>query len=259
MSKMKRILVGANEEDLLSTVEVILKHWGYRVTVSSKPEQLQDLLGKLSFDLIIFDSRLLSNSNISLPNHLPDKTTEGLPLVLLKRDDDNIHCDAEHFTLRVPVDVFALFSLIQRHLEKQPRQNLRLTVNLPGMFSTGETSSLAEVLSLSSKGLFIKTGAKMEKGDAVRITVPLMGMKRELEIDGLILYRVEPFAGNNYSQGYGIEFTSLDNESEKVLKSYIETTFFGEIAGKSWKNTEMSWEQLTALPKELGLCMIQTT
>lgn len=256
---MKRILVGASEEDLLSTIEVILKHWGYRVTVSSQPEQLQNLLTEVPFDLLIFGAKFLSHSDISLRTLLEEKTSNNLPLILLKREDSDFTLDIPHFLLSVPVDVFSLFAIIQRNLENRPRQNLRLTVKLPGLFSTGESYSLAEVLSLSSRGLFIKTGAKMEEGSSVRVAIPLMGMKQELEIDGCVLYQVEPIAENNYSQGYGIEFKSIDDETEKLLKRYIETTFFGEIAGKSWGNIEMSWEQLTNLPKELGLFLIQTT
>jgi hypothetical protein len=230
---MKRLLIGDNCEDLLSTLEVILRHWGYRVLVSSRPAQLVELLRETSPDLLVMGARLLREPDNSLTRAVSRHVSEGKgPLIVLQEEPDAVPIAVPHETLGVPPDIFSLFSLIQKHLEKHPRRNLRLDIHLPGMLCTGESCHLAEVLSLSTNGLFVKTGFRPAKDAPLRVVIPLMGMKQELELDGRILYRIEPGPGNNYFQGIGIEFAEPGKESLLALQAFLEHRFIGDLAAR---------------------------
>jgi hypothetical protein len=230
---MKRLLIGDSREELLSTLEVILRHWGYRVLVSSRPAQLEDLLRETSPNLLVMGARLLMEQESSLARAVNHHVRQaGCPLIVLQEEQVTVHPAVPHETLGVPPDPFSLFSLIQKHLEKHPRRNMRLAIQLPGMLCTGEVCHLAEVLSLSSNGLFVKAGFRPAEGELLRVFFPLLGMKQELELDCRILYRVEPGPGNNYFQGFGLEFTGLAEEARQALQAFLEHRFIGDLAAR---------------------------
>ncbi len=230
---MKRLLIGDNREPLLASLETILKHWGYRVTASSRPQQLVAFLKEISPDLLIMGTPLLSAPDPGLREAVARKiATAPCPLIILGDPGSAVPKALSCEILDVPLDIFALFEMIQKYLEKYPRKNLRLTVKLPGMYSRGESSLLAEVLSLSSKGLFIRTGNHLERGDQLNVVIPLLGMKKELEITGKVLYRTDPAPENNYLQGVGLEFSELSEETRETLTAFIEQHLLGELANR---------------------------
>lgn len=251
---MKRLLVGDHREELVSTLETILRHWGYRVVASTGAKQLCDLLREMDPDLIIMGSRLLVGEGPALRDAVQEKVCGGdLPFILLGDGDQHEVLDLPHETLDIPLDVFSLFALIQRHIERHPRKNLRLAVKLPGMFCSGETCTLAEVLTLSTEGLFIRTGARLAEEDEVRVFFPLMGMKRELELDGRVLYRVEPGPENKYMQGVGIEFADLTGTNDSLLRSFIERCFLGELSTRRGGGEDLAKDQLRNISPEITL------
>lgn len=256
---MKRLLVGDLREELLSTLEVILKHWGYRVVLSSRPEQLSEFLQETSPDLLIMGSRLLADQDSPLFQAVASKVAnEARPLIVLRDREIEDSLTAPHDVLDVPVDIFALFTLIQKYIEQHPRKNLRLTVKLPGMFCAGDNCQFAEVLSISTQGLFIKTGVRLGLGDRLNVIFPLMGMKRELELETRVLYRIEPGPENNYLQGAGIEFIPTNEETEKDLKRFIEYCFLGELSASQRGAEGLDPEHLQNITPELTLRLIKS-
>lgn len=227
---MKRILLGDRRRKLVDTAELILRHWGYRVLASSNPDKLSRFLEDLPIDLMVLGNNLLGDQNSLLFTRAATRTDkEQVPLLLLSDDKPIGESAPPHQVLPVPLDIFRLFTLIQGHLESTPRRNLRLKIRLPGMFLNGPNQCIAEVLSLSEHGLFIKTGYRVDKLDRFSVIFPLLGMKTEVEIGGRVLYRVQPGPENNYLQGVGIEFTNLTQDTLGIIKEFIESRVLGEL------------------------------
>jgi Tfp pilus assembly protein PilZ/CheY-like chemotaxis protein len=228
---MKRLLLADHREELLATLEVILRHWGYRVVASSRPENLDELLRETAPDLLIVGARMAADPRLA--GALAREVTQRQrPLIILKSPDVPATPPLPHESLGVPVDLFALFRLMQQHLEKHPRRHLRLAVRLPGLLCAGESCHLAEILSLSSEGLFLRTCFRLGDDTRLKVVLPLLGMKQEVELDGRVLYRVEPTAENNYLQGVGIEFTDLSDEARRQLRSFLKHRFLGDLADR---------------------------
>lgn len=228
---MKRLLLADHREELLGTLEVILRHWGYRVVACSRLSSVEDLLRETEPDLLILGTRLAADPRLA--RALEVAVRERMrPLILLAEADVTTPADLPHELLDVPVDLFALFRLIQPHLEKFPRRHLRLAMRLPGLLCAGESCHLAEILSLSSEGLFLRTCFRFEDENRLRVVLPLFGMKQELELEGRVLYRVEPTAGNHYLQGIGIEFTGLTDETRRQLRAFLESRFLGDLSDR---------------------------
>jgi Tfp pilus assembly protein PilZ len=240
---MKRLLIGEQREDLLATLEIILKHWGYRVLASSRVDEITDLLRESQPDFVVIGCDLLSGTDSKLRQQLQAQSGRSKhPLIALGSDTP---CTSElpHIVLNVPVDIFELFEVVQKHLEKHPRRNLRMAVKLPGMVCRNEGSELAEVLSISSQGLFIKTTFKVKLEDTFQVIFPLTGMNQELELEGRVVYRMEPGPENNYRQGVGIEFSSLSSDHKAKLEHFLEQRLLDELT-EGQRGKELNTNQL---------------
>lgn len=242
---MKRLLVGDSREKLLETIELIVKHWGYRLVASTRPEPLVEMLEAAPTDLMILGPSLLRDSDSPLTSLVQKKIVEDrCPVIILGELGVADPLQEPHDYIEAPIDIFDLFALVQKHLEKFPRKNLRLAVRLPGLIRSGVASHLAEVLSLSREGLFIKSGFLLEKGAEVTIDLPLLGMKKELRLLGKVLYRVHPGPENNYLQGLGIGFEPSENPDQRTLEAFIERRFLGELAGRQGGPPPLDPEQI---------------
>ncbi len=246
---MKVLLVGHHQDSLLSSLEVILKNWGYRVMASTHEEQLCSLLRETSPHLLLLESTFLDPPSSPLREAVTEKVLSSqLPLFLIDTNQAPSASPLPHERISLPVDLFNLFELIQKHMEKIPRKHLRVEVKLPGMICPKEKSCyLGEVLSLSTGGMFIKTGCRMEKDTTLQVIIPLMGMQTELEIEGKVIYRADPTAENNYRQGAGIVFSNLDPKTSRTLEDYLEACLFSRLKTDSGEtetgNDQIRWSR----------------
>jgi Tfp pilus assembly protein PilZ len=254
---MKCILLGDRREKLLSTAEIILKHWGYRVIASANVEQIGHFLVDAPPDLVILGQGLLEKAGAAWQEPLARQVTQGpLPLAILADPEAARLVQLPHDELAFPLDIFQLFELIQRHLETTPRRNLRLRVQLPGMFYKDVESAqltMAEVLSLSVHGLFIKTGCRVDSLDRLTVVIPLFGMRTEVEIEGKVLYRVNPGPENNYMQGVGIQFLDVPADTLLVIKDFLENRLLGEVSDTHDGPRDLDTSQLHMHGRDLSL------
>jgi CheY-like chemotaxis protein/Tfp pilus assembly protein PilZ len=222
--QMKSLLLVDDRLDLLATLEPILKHWGYRVLTVTNAVEAQAFLAASTPALLLVGSNLLNSPELRLTGQEP-------ALVALAHPDSPPDPTPPAMTLPMPVDIFRLFSIIQTRVEDHPRQNLRLQLRLPGMYCfKGQEFVLADVLSLSMQGLFFRSPLRLAAGDRVSAVFPLLGHGRELEVNGHVLYAIEPTPANNYAQGFGMAFDSLTPEQTSALESFIAEKFLGEVS-----------------------------
>lgn len=253
---MKRILLGDPREGLATTLEAILKHWGYRVVACTKASTLTQLLREISPNLLLVGHDLLATGGSELLEQMTACTNTGrCPLIMIEGQNKGT-ISLPHEILELPLDLFTLFSLVQPHLEKYPRRNLRLSIKLPGLLCRGESCLLAEVLSLSSHGLFVKSPLMAEVGEKLHVVLPLMGMKQEIEIDGEVLYSIRPGTENNYLQGFGLGFATTDPEKLNALQSFIEAKVLGEVSDRHVDLESLAQEHLQTRNDSVTLRLI---
>lgn len=243
---MKSILLADNRADLLATLEPILKHWGYRVLSTRNADQVSTFLKESEPCLLIAGEDVLASLDRAIDAKIRKKLTSGdVPVISLKAESTESSKLPPTATLEVPVELFELFSFIQRQVEKHPRQNLRLRLRLPGMYSIEEDEYiLADVLTLSMRGLFFRAGTKVKKGDRVNVVFPLFGQGKEIEVQSTVLYSIRPDADNNYFQGFGVGFDELSEKEEQQLQHYIKEHFLKEVSSSCDGVADFNKEQL---------------
>jgi len=243
---MKNIIIADNRANLLAVLEPILKHWGYRVLSTSSAEEIGTYLQESDPCLLIIGEELLADPKLSIKAAAKQKIdAKEIPVVALNQEGAGKALINPCETLSAPVDLFELFSFIQRQVEKHPRQNLRLRLRLPGMYSIeDETFVLADVLSLSTKGLFFKAATKVSKGDRVNVVFPLLGHCKEIEVQSTVLYTVLPDVSNNFSQGFGVGFDDIPGEHREQLQHFIKEHFLKEVSSSNDGVSEFASGQL---------------
>lgn len=220
---MKCLLLADDRFDLLSMLEPILKHWGYRVVTATNVEQANTFLRESAPDLLLIGSPLLADPALELPTPTPPQLVFAHPAAANSAG-----------TLAVPVDIFELFSQVQTQIESPPRKNLRLQLRLPGMYRQGKGQYVvAELLSLSMCGLFFRSPLRVTVGSKLNAVFPLLGQGKELEVTGTVLYTVDPGPYNNYTQGFGLGFVELTAQQFEHLQRYIKESFLNQVASSS--------------------------
>jgi CheY-like chemotaxis protein len=231
---MKSILVADKRTELLATLEPILKHWGYRVLSTRSAEQVATFLQESKPCMLIIGEEILADPQLAPGKKVLASVENGdLPCVALRQDGVEGAQITPDETIDVPLELFGLFSFIQRKVEKHPRQNLRLQVRLPGMYRIEEEDYiLADVLSLSMNGLFFKTAVRLNKCDRLTVVFPLFGQCTEIEVKSTVLYSIEPGAGNNYFQGFGVGFDEIPTVHREQLQKFIKDRFLKEVSSR---------------------------
>lgn len=120
------------------------------------------------------------------------------------------------------LDVIELHQLMITRLRNFPRRHLRMSVKLPGLFYQGERCFFGEIVSLGTGGAFIRAGmAQVADGETLSLHIPLLGVKKELEVEGEVVYQIHPSPENNYLKGIGVAFTPTDELRFELLQDYI--------------------------------------
>ncbi len=229
---MKRVVVASCQQNLLSNLDLILKHWGYRFLGTPHHDDVCGLLEATEPDLVIFDAPWLRD-NFGHLAHLVPRLEKNPAIRIAVMDDGKDSLPILSRTVpyrKIPTNIFSLYGLTQTILQNHPRQRLRTGVHLPGMFRRdGRQWDVTQIMTLGTGGMFIRSGYRLSNTEPLRLCVPLFGMKEELEVLGKVVYEVHPSPENNYLQGYGIEFTGLEAESRLALNQFVAGCFMREL------------------------------
>ncbi|MDY6850129.1 MAG: PilZ domain-containing protein [Geoalkalibacter sp.] len=239
---MKRVLVASKHQHLLSNLDMVLKHWGYRSLTSHHHDDILQLLETTEPDLVIFDAPWLRENRSHLSPLLPllERRNKTHYAIMQDEDTPSPELSPRLQQKRVSADIFALYSLTQSLLQNHPRKRLRTGVHLPGMFRRqGRCWNMGQIMTLGTGGMFIQSGFYLQRDEPLNLCIPLLGMKQEIEISGRVLYAVEPCQENNYLQGYGIQFGGLVDETAHALRRFVAGCFLHGIENEHTSETEM--------------------
>jgi hypothetical protein len=206
----------------------VLEPTGYQVEVCTchKAKLLLPAPGRISPDLLIVDHRLSSGNAL-----FSGKDPSTCPQIVLSEEKKILiapfgKVNSQEF----PIDIIALHELIGECLVHYPRKNLRICVHLPCYFSSKGISTVGKILSLGTGGAFIKPMCRhVLAGDIIELGIPLLGMKKELELPSRVIYRQEATPENNYLQGLGVEFLPMCRETTLVLHDFLKRTLLNDL------------------------------
>lgn len=121
-------------------------------------------------------------------------------------------------------DPFTINHLLQLYLPNYSRQHPRLGTRLPGLYARINGScQICEVINLSPGGAFIRTTESLPLyGEEVQLNLPLIGLHKEIEINGHVVSQLLPNEANNFVQGIGVRFIGDENAPVfEELNNYV--------------------------------------
>jgi len=121
-------------------------------------------------------------------------------------------------------DPYTINALLQRYVPTYSRHYPRLETRLPGLYARAAGNSLiCEIMNLSPGGAFIRTTETLPSfGEALQVNVPLIGLRKEIELSSRVVRQVLPSEANNYAQGIGVSFMGEENCSVSIeLNDYV--------------------------------------
>lgn len=221
---------GSNLARLCPVLELI--SFQVELCTDGNVRQLASSLTQNPPDLVICGRPLRATSAPKSPQHQMPGSSFGCPQLVLSEEGELIgRTDDKTAVSTFPVDVIALHERICRCIDHYPRKHLRMPAHLPCFFSVRGFHSFGEILSLGTGGAFIKGLCHhLRAGDLVDVCIPLLGMKREVEIRSRLVYSVFPKSENNYLQGVGVEFVSPDRETYRLLVDFLRLSLQDEIS-----------------------------
>jgi Tfp pilus assembly protein PilZ len=204
----------------LSHLWQVLEFLSFRVQVFSNVRQVISILDDVSPDLIILDGPLPEKISSSLRNIGVNFDDARPPCLVLKEDT---------FSGDFPSDILAIHDRIVNKLVGQCRKHLRLPVQLPCVYFHKGTSFFGEIHSLGTGGAFVKTAwQQLREGEPLELGIPLIGMKKEIEVKSRILYLINPRQENNYLQGIGVKFIPQDPKVFQLLRDFLKYSLLNE-------------------------------
>lgn len=112
---------------------------------------------------------------------------------------------------------------------KARRFNLELELHL--VFDDLDELRQAYSKNVSEGGIFIATDQTLPIDSVLKLRISLVHKDiTYIEASGKVAHLVEP--GNDEEPGMGVEFTSMDDESKKFLKDYVELKSTGKSTKK---------------------------
>lgn len=130
-------------------------------------------------------------------------------------------------------DPFTINLLLQRFVPTYSRQHPRLGTRLPGLYTRlNGGCQICEIMNLSPGGAFIRTTETLPStGEELRVTVPLIGLQKEIEISSRVVSQFLPSEANNYAQGIGVRFIVEDDSPVfDELNSYVRHVLANDAA-----------------------------
>ena len=179
-------------------------------------------------DLVLVDAKLANKGSKIEGVEKNLLEASNLCPVLLAEKEEGSFLLYDHRRKKV-LHLFDLHNYFHENLDSYSRKNIRLEVKLPSLLTQGHSSQLTQITSLSSRGVFVRTGYSTPVLDQkIEITIPLLGHYAELNVLGRVAYSVSPSQGNNYIQGVGVCFERPEDSLMEVIEDYLSSSLAKE-------------------------------
>lgn len=229
MARPKILLVDDNrlflemEKDFLQSCAVMI------YTAHSGQEAL-DVVRMLRPDLIFMDLYMPGMDGATCCAVLKnDPDLRNVPVVMVvttTNEDDLLRCQQAgcNQVITKPVDRLSFLNAGHRFLPGISHIELRVPCLTLVVFQLGKETFYGTSANLSSQGMFISFGGKVEVEDMVRLSFLVPGSIGDVvEATGRTawLNSGKPLCKSALPKGFGVEFTNISTEGRGAIASYI--------------------------------------
>ena len=204
------------------TLSMLLQRFGYTVASSSSVEECVEFLCVAPAVAVFTDA---GRNGEDLARRLrTDARFRDMPVVVVSdgpdaRLDERVRDGELAATLSAPVEPDAVFRVIQRVIEKGPRENIRIPTALKSQVRDEYGITDGYVTVLSQYGLFFRTMEPRPVG--ARTAVVISFEDRSVTAEATVLYIVSFEEGPFCEPGMGMKFVGIAPEDSSLLRLHI--------------------------------------
>ena len=226
------VLIVDDEAELRDAIAFDFQRKGYSVLQAGSGNEALGILEKTLVHVVISDVRMPNGDGIFLLDKIKEKNT-ALPVVLFITGYTDLSLEDAYdkgadAVFSKPFDRKALFETVQNALDgindkytrKFSRTSSELNVGLH--FQTSKSSAHGRVKNIGRGGMFVETNQiSARTGEEVVFTLEV-DLEPKFTIHGTGITRwLRKDGTNEFASGYGIEFLSLDENSNKIFIKII--------------------------------------
>jgi uncharacterized protein (TIGR02266 family) len=226
----KTVVVADDTAFVRDRFRAALEAAGHRaVAVKTAAELLTQLRTVLDqIDLIVLDLRLPDTPGVDLVRTIRSFDQGRLPILIFSGTIANADEVRELAALGV-AGYINEYSAVQHILPSlaphlfpdnfNRRGSPRVVLGIPIQYRFSNTIAAALTLNLGHGGIAIRTTSPLESGAKIRVRLRLPGSRRDIDAEGRV-------AWSDRRVGMGIQFESVDSESQTAIDEFVDAHFF---------------------------------
>lgn len=238
--QMRYILVVDSDWNDRFTLSMLLQRFGYTVASTSSAQEAVEFLCVAPAVAVFAEG---GAAGAELASRLgSDGRFRGMPLILVvngrdSRLEERVRKGELAGVLRVPLSPEEVYLVIQKAIEKGPRENIRIPTALSARLRSGSGASDGYVTVLSQYGLFFRTLEPLPV--RTRVEVSISFGDRDVDLRAEVLYVVSFEEGPFCEPGMGMKFVDIAPEDSALIRFFIQEQLgariipFGPAAGQA--------------------------
>jgi uncharacterized protein (TIGR02266 family) len=230
MVATKTVLIADDTAFVRDRFRSALEGAGHRaVTVQNGQELLSALKDQEQrIDLVVLDLRLPNGRGLDLVRSLRMTAQEQPPIVVFSGTIANADEVRELATFGVAgyvneyTGVGHIMPALAPHLFPEHynrRSSPRVVLGVPIAYRVGNAIATSLTLNISHGGVAIRTTSPLDVASAVRVRFRMPGAKKDVEAEARV-------AWTDRRVGMGLQFTSIDDASQRSIDHFVQTRFF---------------------------------
>ena len=122
-----------------------------------------------------------------------------------------------------PVDKIELLGKVKKYLDIPLREWQRAPICVTAKYYADNEEYSGIIFSISEGGMYIKGEALLDQGTSVKIVFDIMHIKRQIEVEGEVVWNTEErnHIPLNIGPGFGVRLTNIDKKGADAIKEYV--------------------------------------
>jgi two-component system chemotaxis response regulator CheY len=221
--QMRYLLVVDSDWSDRFTLSMLLQKFGYSVASTNNAREGIEYLCVAPPEAVFAEAGPVTDELIERLKK--DTRFRDVPVIIVttardRRMEERLRLDEIAGLLRVPVDPYEVYQVIQKVIEKGMRRNIRIETAIEAALHHDAEVMDGYITVLSQLGMFFRTLEPLPVNTRATVAFPLWD--KAVRIEAQVLYAVTFEQGPFSEPGMGLKFVKISPRDSALIKAFIE-------------------------------------
>jgi CheY-like chemotaxis protein len=232
----KKVIIADDHASSVMYLAVLMRRMGFQVVPAKSGVEALKLMKVSPPDLVMLDSTMRVMDGLTTLRHIKgDGQLKDVPVIMVTARSDR--CGVDDFMkagavghIKKPINIKKLHTLLQdcvTYPGGKKRANLRTALQKNVLVSVYGLKRDYHAITLSEKGIYLRTKEPLPIGVELEITLPLTS-SMTLTVKGVVIYHKDVFS-DSIDPGMAIEFKDVAPRETGMLSAYITQSLAGDL------------------------------